>query len=76
LPRIKFKRANVNPSKISGPYSLLALMLLVAEFLFAIWFWKTEGPIERGVAGLILAVVFVSLAVIVLKMNKTQAKKK
>ncbi len=49
-------------------------MLLVAEFLFAIWFWKAEGPMERGVAGLILAVVFVSLTVIVLKMNQTQAK--
>ena len=66
------KRNGVDPAKISGPYSLLALMLLVAEILFAIWFYKAQTPIERTIAGSIVAVVFISLMILVLKMNRTR----
>jgi hypothetical protein len=76
LARIKFKRTRIDPSKISTPYSLLAVMLLVAEFLFAVWFWRAEGPVERSVAGSIMAAVFVSLMLIVLKMSRTSGKEK
>ena len=50
-------------------------MLLVAEVLFAIWFWKAEGSVERSIAGSIMAAVFVSLMLIVLKMNWTSGEK-
>jgi hypothetical protein len=76
LARIIFKKTSIEPDKISGLYSLLAVMLLVAEFLFAIWFWKAEGPVERSIAGSIMAAVFVSLMIIVLKMNWTSGKEK
>jgi len=76
LARIKFKRTTIDPSKISTPYSLLAVMLLVAEILFSIWFWKAESSIERGVAGSIMAVVLVSLMIIVLKFNRAPSKEK
>jgi hypothetical protein len=76
LARIKFKRTRIDASKISTPYSLLAVMLLVAEFLFAIWFLKAEGPVERSVAGSIVAAVFVFLMLIVFKMNRISGKEK
>jgi len=76
LARIKLKRTGVDPSKISTPYSLLAVMLLVVEVLFSIWFWKAESSIERSIAGSIMAMVFVSLMIVVLKMNWTPGRRK
>jgi len=76
LARIKFRRTRIDPSKISGPYSLLAVMLLVAEILFALWFWKAESSIERSLAGSIMAAVFISLMMIVLKFNWASGKEK
>ena len=76
MARIKFRRTRIDPSKISGPYSLLAVMLLVAEILFALWFWKAESSIERSLAGSIMAAVFISLMMIVLKFNWASGKEK
>ena len=45
-------------------------MLLVAEILFAIWFYKAQSSIERTIAGLIMASIFVCLMIVVLKMNR------
>jgi tryptophan-rich sensory protein len=70
LARIIYQRNRIDPTKISGPYSLLAVMLLVAEILFALWFYKAESSTERSIAGLIMAGVFVCLMVVVLKMNR------
>jgi hypothetical protein len=67
--RILHKRNAINPAKITGPYSLLAVMLLVAEILFAIWFSKADNSFERSIAGSIMAVVFVSLMILVMRMN-------
>ncbi len=75
LARILYKRNRIDPAKISGPYSLLAVMLLVAEILFAIWFYKAETPIERSIAGLIMATFFVCLMLLVMKMNRTPTEK-
>jgi hypothetical protein len=71
LARIRYKRDGIDPAKISGPYSLLAVMLLVAEILFAIWFYKAQSSIERSIAGTIIAAVFVSLMIFVMRMNRT-----
>ena len=51
-------------------------MLLVAEFLFAIWFYKAQNSIERSFAGFIMAAVFISLMLLVMKMNRTQDEEK
>jgi hypothetical protein len=69
------KRTGIDPAKILGPYSLLAVMLLVAEFLFAIWFYRAESSTERSIAGFIMAVFFVCLMLLVMKMNLTPNKK-
>lgn len=69
LSRIIFHRKGIDPAKISGPYSLFAVMLLVAETVFVIWFCKAQSSIERSIAGSIMAVVFVSLMLFVMKMN-------
>ncbi len=71
-----FVRNRIDPAKISGPYSLLALMLLVAEILFAIWFCKAESSLERSIAGSIMAAVFMSLMLLVVRMNQTPDKEK
>jgi F0F1-type ATP synthase assembly protein I len=47
-------------------------MLLVAEILFAIWFYKSQSSIERTIAGSILALVFICLMIFVLRMNRTE----
>ena len=76
MAKITNKRTGVDPTKISGPYSLLAVMLLVAEILFAIWFYKSQSSIERTIAGSILALVFISLMILVFRMNGTTNKEK
>jgi hypothetical protein len=70
MARIIYQRNRIDPSKISGPYSLLAVMLLVAEILFAIWFYKSQSSMERTIAGSIMALVFISLMILVLKINR------
>jgi len=76
LARITYQKNRIDPTKISGPYSLLAMMLLVAEILFAIWFYKSQSSIERTVAGSIIALVFISLMILVWRMNRTTDKNK
>jgi hypothetical protein len=70
MARIIYQRNRIDPSKISGPYSLLAVMLLVAEILFAIWFYKSQCSMDRTIAGSIMAMVFISLMILVLKINR------
>jgi hypothetical protein len=74
LARIFCKRTKIDPTKISGPYSLLAVMLLVAEILFAIWFYKSQSSIERTIAGSIMALVLICLMILVLRMNRNTGK--
>jgi hypothetical protein len=76
LARIIYKRNRIDPTKVSGPYSLLAVMLLVAEILFAIWFYKSQSSTERTIAGSIMALVFISLMIFVLRMNRTTDQEK
>lgn len=76
LSRKIFEREGFDPTKISSPYSLLAVMLLVAEILFAIWFFKAQSSVERSIEGSLMAIVFISLMLLVLKLNKTPETKK
>ena len=76
LLRLIRERKGIDPSKISGPYSLFAVMLLVVEILFGIWFWKAQSSVERIVAGSLMALVFVSLMLFVMRMNQTSDREK
>jgi hypothetical protein len=49
-------------------------MLLMAEILFVIWFYKSQSPIERIIAGSIMAIVYLMLSV--LRMNRIRQRKK
>ncbi len=51
-------------------------MLLVAEILFAIWFYRAENSVERSIAGLIMAVFFVCLMLLIMKINRNPDKEK
>jgi hypothetical protein len=75
LLRIIYRRNGINPAQISGPYSLLAVMLLVVEILFAIWFYKSQSPLERTIAGSIIAIVFISLMLLILRIAELPTKK-
>jgi hypothetical protein len=70
------KRNRFDPTKISGPYQLLAVMLLVSEILFAIWFYKSQSSTERTIAGSIMALIFLSLMILILRMNRTTEQEK
>jgi hypothetical protein len=76
LAKIIVNRNGIDPAKISEPYSLFAVMLLVAEILFAIWFFKAQSSIERSIAGSLIALIFVSLMLFVTRMNRTPNKEK
>ncbi len=51
-------------------------MLLVAEVLFAIWFYRAENSTERSIAGVTIAAVFVLLILFTLRMNSNSGKRK
>ena len=50
-------RSNFDPTKILGPYPLLAAFLLVIETLLGFWFFRAESSFERIVAGLLMVLV-------------------
>jgi hypothetical protein len=74
LKEIIYNRSGIDPAKISEPYSLFAVMLLVAEILFAIWFFKAQSSVERSIAGSLMAAVFIFLMLFVTRMNRTPDK--
>ena len=75
LAKIIYNRNGIDPAKISEPYSLFAVMLLVAEILFAIWFFKAQSSTERTIAGSLIALIFISLMLFVLRLNRPPYKK-
>ena len=74
LLKITFRRTKINPAKISNPYALFAVMLLVMEVLFVVWFSKAEGSTERSIAGIVMAIIFLFLMLLVLKINRIEKK--
>ena len=76
MAKIIYEQKGIDPAKISGPYSLLAVMLLVAEILFAIWFYKAQSSVERSIAGSLMAAVFITLMLLIMRMNQNPDKDK
>jgi len=54
---MEFPKALFDPSKISGKYSALAAVLVVAGMLFAVWLGSAGGAVERVIAGVLLVLV-------------------
>ena len=60
-------KSSVDPTKITGPYPLLASLLIVVEGLLGFWFFKAEGPIERSVAGILMTAILLAVIIAVIR---------
>lgn len=67
-------KTHIDPSKIRGPYSLLALFLLVIDGVICFWLSKAEGMAERIIAGFIMASIFILFLVVVVNIAKVKSK--
>jgi hypothetical protein len=65
---------NINPSKISGPYSLLTVFLLVVESFLGYWIFKADNSTERMLSGLFMVFIFATFLIVVLKVLKLSTK--
>jgi len=61
----------IDPSKITGPYALLAVFLLVLQVSIGVWFAAANSGTERVVAGLIFAALFASFLYSLLRLQGT-----
>ena len=66
---VALPKTQVEFTKITGPYPLLALFLLVAEGLLGFWLFKTEGVPERLVAGTLMVLLMAGFLVAILRMQ-------
>lgn len=64
---LKFK-----PQLIKNRWALGAVLLIVFESIFLLWFHNAEDPTKRIVAGVIAAVILVFFLIIVLSRDKSQ----
>ena len=55
---IKLSKPKTNPSRITGPFALLAAFFVTLEVLLSIWIYKAGGPGERIFAGSLMAALF------------------
>lgn len=70
--------SKIDPTKIKGPYHLLALLLIVVEAILSLWIHSAESEIERIVSGILMMIIFclVLKVVIILKEKDVEIKKK
>jgi hypothetical protein len=62
LPRTK-----VDVTKITGPYALLGLFLLITEGLLGFWFFRAGDKMERMVVGGFMTLIFVLFLYVVMR---------
>jgi len=66
----KPERKTFDPSKITGPFPLLAAMLIVVETAFGVWLVLSQNSIERIVLGLIMATILVCVLIVTLRITR------
>jgi hypothetical protein len=68
-------RSKIDFKVITGPYQVFGVLLTVTEGLLGYWLYRAEGGIERGFAGLLMALVLfgVLFAVILIKREDSRA---
>lgn len=65
-----FERTKVDPAKITGPYQLLSLFLIVVEGLLGFWLFRAGESIERIVAGVLMTLILGGFLYVFLRMLK------
>jgi hypothetical protein len=60
----------VDPSKITGIYTLLALFLIVVEVLLALWISRAEDTTERVISGTCMVLIFGGFLLLIYGMSK------
>lgn len=67
---------NIDPSKIKGPYQLLAVVLIVIEASLGLWISSSaEGSEERIFAGILIVIVLIVFLIVFLIMFFRSSKK-
>lgn len=66
------KRSEFDVSKITGPYQLLGAFLIVVEALLILWMRSAEHAVERIVAGILMASIFLYFLHVVRAMKKEE----
>ncbi|MCP4545565.1 MAG: NUDIX domain-containing protein [bacterium] len=59
-----------DPSKIGGPYQLLAAFLIVVESFLGYWIFKSDNSTERIVSGIFMVLIFGMFLFVVLKISE------
>jgi hypothetical protein len=59
----------IDPSKITGPYALLAVILLVLQVSIGVWFAAANSGTERIIAGLVFAALFLGFLYVLLRLQ-------
>lgn len=67
-------KTNIDPSKISGPYPLLTVFLLVVESFLGYWLFKSDNSFERVVSGFFMILIFAGFLFVVLKLSVKEKK--
>jgi len=69
-----YEKIKVDPTKIKGPYSLLALFLLVVEGLLGYWISLAQSSLERSIAGVLIAIVLLGFLYAFVRWRKSPIK--
>jgi len=60
-------KTKVDVTKISGPYALLGLFLLITEALLGLWFFRAGEANERMIAGGLMTLIFLVFLYVVMR---------
>lgn len=66
------ERSEFDISKITGPYQLLGAFLLVVEAILILWMRSAEHMVERIVAGILMALIFLYFLHVVRSMKNEE----
>jgi hypothetical protein len=66
---MKPSKTKFDPKKISGVYPLFGLLLAVLETVLGFWLYKSENPVERSIAGVLMTAVFVAVIYAVVRIE-------
>lgn len=67
----KLERTTIDPTKITGPYSLLALFLIIVEGLLGAWLYLAQNSLERIIAGILIASILFGFLYVFSRMRKS-----
>jgi hypothetical protein len=62
-------KGRFDPSKIKGPYSLMAALLLALEVVLGYWIHAAQSSAERITAGILMTLVFTGVMIVIVMLG-------